>query len=125
MQIFRALFSVLLVLLLLIQPGHAKEFSGVIVALPFSAEKDASEEEVKMGIKQLIQTIRSQPGLLEDKLLINTNHSEKKSYVHVMRWNSLNDWERMFASSNFVEALKKNSNAIHYDDAAGVYESIH
>ena len=89
MRVFQFLISTLFVVLVSIQPAFAKEFSGVIIALPFSAEKGASEKDVNSSIEQLMKTIRSQPGLLEDKLLVNTNHADRKSFVHVMKWNRL------------------------------------
>lgn len=124
MRIFQFLFTALFVGLVSIQPVSAKEIPGVIVALPFSAEKGASEKDVNSSIEQLMKTIRSQPGLLEDKLLVNTNHADRKSFVHVMKWNRLADWEAMFASPGFLEALKNSGSSIHYDDAAGVFEPL-
>lgn len=120
--------KIALVSIMLTSSAYAQENPGtnvgILIAMPISIAAGVSPEEAKVSVYKIVESIRGQPGLLEDKLLMNKSSSNKPSYIHVMRWTSLKGWEMVFSNPKFQEALKDNWKSIRIDTSAGIFEPV-
>jgi heme-degrading monooxygenase HmoA len=55
-----------------------------------------------------MHVVQKEPGFLSQELLQNQSESGP-SHVHVMRWRTFSDWQRMQATPEFAQALQSFS----------------
>ena len=72
------------------------------------------------AMQPVIDYIRGRPGLIDEQLLRGTTGTSR-DFVHVMRWERLEDWETMFADQAFLDILSDSVPMFEEPGTAEVY----
>jgi hypothetical protein len=86
--------------------------TGVIIAMPLNAKPGVPTSDVISAMRPFIEFIRSQKGLLEERLLAANFANDYLTHLHFMRWRQIGDWENLSADENFLKL---------FDNAADVF----
>ena len=87
-------------------PAPAQDLGeeGVTVVFALNLAKDSSRGSAVDSIQPILDYVRERPGLIDEQLLRGTVGTSQ-DYVHVMRWEALEDFEAMFADQAFLDIL--------------------
>ena len=77
---------------------------GVTVVFALDLSEDSSRGAAVSSIQPILDYVRDQPGLIDEQLLRGTVDTSQ-DYVHVMRWELLEDFEAMFNDQAFLDIL--------------------
>ena len=94
----------------------------VTIVMNLELSEGASIREALTSIRPVLERIREQPGLIEETLLMGSV-DVSQDYVHVMRWQSVEDWEALYEDSAFLEELSTMNPAFEAS-IAEVYMSV-
>lgn len=85
-------------------PAHDTE-EGVAVVFALNVpEGGADGGEAVASLNPIREFVRAQPGLLDEQLL-QGQVGVAQDYLHVTRWERLEDWEAMFEDQAFLDIL--------------------
>jgi hypothetical protein len=85
---------------------------AVTVVLPITLKAGKSRADAMKLIKGTIEIIRSQPGLVDETLMENKSSTGTPTFVHIMRWREIKDFEAMTSNKEFLSSIAKNNG--HY-----------
>ncbi len=81
----------------------------VVVVLELNPAKGATRETADAHIQEIVSFLGKQPGYAGGQFLRNLNSANSPQFVHVTRWRSFDDWEKLFVNPAFVSELDRQS----------------
>ena len=104
MEIPMRTFALLAALAAPLSPALAQSGEGVTVVFSLDLMEGSSERAGLQSIQPILDFVRQQPGLIDEQLL-QGQVGVAMDYVHVMRWERLEDFEAMFEDQAFLDTL--------------------
>ena len=91
--------------LTLATPGaFAQDEDGITVAFALNLAEGSVTRGALASLEPIRAFVREQPGLIDEQLLRGEVGSSE-DYIHVTRWERLEDWEAMFTDQAFLDLL--------------------
>jgi heme-degrading monooxygenase HmoA len=84
-------------------------FAETTVVILIDLEPGKPIDEVVKAIKTVAAFVKKQPGFVQGDLLQSTIPNNKPAYVHIMRWDKLDDWANVSGNPEFQKVLEANS----------------
>ena len=103
----RLRLALLTAMILGVVPAYAADTASVTVIMPAEIEKGVDPARAIVAMKEIINYVHKQPGLISDELLVAAFDGPPK-YIHVMKWQSLSNWTALAASRGFETLLSKD-----------------
>lgn len=87
-------------------PAHDAEGAegAVTVVLVLDVAEGSAPRAAAAAVEPIRAYVRTRPGLLDEAMLRGTVETSE-DFLHVTRWEALEDWEAMFADQAFLDIL--------------------
>ena len=106
------------------QPAHAQDTAAralqrsvgkppvsseqVVVVMRYNVAKGARPDaKATAAAQRMADFISKQPGFIDGQVLRNANAGQQPHFLHVTRWQSFADWERLFTTPAVLEAMER------------------
>jgi len=89
------------------QAASASNNTTVVMLLTVHEGQPAAPAVAAM--KEIVAFIGKATGLIDQSLLVSSFPNNKPSHVHIMRWNSIKDWEALSSSQEFLDLVSSNT----------------
>ena len=86
-------------------PGLSEQ---VVVVMRYNVAKGARpDERATAAAQRMADFISQQPGFIDGQVLRNANAGQRPHFLHVTRWQSFDDWERLFTTPAVLAAMER------------------
>lgn len=86
-------------------PAPAQDAEGAVtVVLVLDVAEGSAPRAAAAAVEPIRAYVRTRPGLLDEAMLRGTVETSE-DFLHVTRWEALEDWEAMFADQAFLDIL--------------------